>query len=99
MIGKLIIALLKIISKIIGILLLPIDSLLLALIPDLSTYISNIVYYINLPAQYMGWIFELFHVPAAVPVLIVSYWIFKYAVIGAASGVKLVITLYQRFKL
>ena len=99
MIGKLILALLKIISKIVGYLFLPIDSLLLLLIPDLSSYISSIVYYINLPAQYMGWVLELFHVPAAVPTMIIAYWIFKYAVIGAASGIKLVITLYQRFKL
>lgn len=99
MIGKLIVALLKIISKVIGIMLTPIDALLLALIPDLSTYISSIVYYINLPAQYMGWILELFHVPAAVPVMVVAYWVFKYAVVGVASGIKWTITLYQRFKL
>lgn len=99
MIGKLLLALLKLITKIVGILVYPIDAVLLALIPDLSTYIDTIVYYINLPAQFMGWVLTLFNVPAAVPILIVSFYIFKYAVIGAVSGFKIVINLYQRFKL
>lgn len=98
MITKLIMGLLNLITKIVGIIMLPIDSIVMALIPDLGNTIQNISYYLNLPSQYMGWIFQLVNVPNAALALIISYWVFKYAVVGATAGVKKVITLYQRFK-
>ena len=42
MIGKLIIALLNIISKVVGILLLPLDLAVTALLPDLSNVMTSI---------------------------------------------------------
>lgn len=98
MVSKIIMGLLNIITKIVSIILLPLDSLVTALLPDLSSSISDITYYLNLPSQFMGWIFELFHVPSLALSLIIAYWVFKYAVVGATAGVKKVITLYQRFK-
>lgn len=98
MITKLIMALLNLITKVVGIIMAPIDGLVLALIPNLGNTIQSITYYLNLPSQIMGWVFRLVNVPNSALALIVSYWVFKYAVVGATSGVKKVITLYQRFK-
>lgn len=98
MITKLIMAVLNLITKVVNILLLPLDLLVSSLLPDVSESVSHIVYYLNLPSQYMGWIFSLVNVPTLALVLIVAYWVFKYSVTGAVFGVKKVITLYQRFK-
>lgn len=99
MIAKLIIGLLNIITKIVGIIMYPLDAIVVALIPDVSQAITNITYYLNLPSQFMGWILELFHIPSYATSLIIGYWVFKYAVIGATKGIKTTITLYQRFKM
>lgn len=99
MIAKLLIGLLNLIAKVVGILLFPIDALLVSFLPDVSNVLTNITYYMNLPFQVMGWLFSLLHIPSACFTLIVSYWVFKYAITGAASGIKLAITLYQKFKL
>ncbi len=99
MIAKLVMALLNIIGKIVSILLLPLDLAVTSLLPDLSGVMTSVSQYLRLPAQYMGWIFELVHIPAIVPTLIIAYWVFKYAVTGAVAGTKKVITLYRRFKM
>ena len=99
MIGKLIVGLLNIISKVVGILLLPLDYAVTALLPDLSNVITSITNYLNLPLQIMGWVFELVHIPKICLQIIVAFWVFKYACTGAIAGTKKVITLYQRFKL
>ena len=99
MIGKLIIALLNIISKVVGILLLPLDLAVTALLPDLSNVMTSITNYLNLPLQVMGWVFSLVHIPSYCLQVIVMFWVFKYACTGAIAGTKKVITLYQRFKL
>lgn len=99
MITKIVMAFLTLITKVVGIIMGPIDVVVLALIPDLGNISDSIFYYMTLPSQYMGWIFELVHIPNQCLVLIISYWVFKYAVVGATAGVKKVISLYQRFKL
>ena len=99
MIAKLILALLNAIGKIVGILLLPLDLAVSALLPDLSSVMVSITTYLTMPSRFMSWTFSLLHVPNIVPTLLISYWIFKYAVTGAVAGVKKVITLYQRFKM
>lgn len=99
MIAKLITALLKLIGKVASLLLLPLDLVVNNLLPDVSHAVYNITQYLNLPAQYMGWIFQLFNVPTLALTLIIAYWVFKYAVTGAVAGTKKVITLYQRFKI
>lgn len=99
MISKLIFALLKLIGKVASLLLLPLDLLVNNLLPDVSYAVYSITEYLNLPSQYMGWIFQLFNVPTLALTLIISYWVFKYAVTGAISGTKKIITLYQRFKI
>lgn len=99
MISKLIIALLNLIQRVVAIIMFPLDALVTALVPDLSDTINSISTYLMLPGQYMGWIFELLHVPQACLLMIISYWVFKYAIIGATAGIKTVITLYRRFKL
>lgn len=98
MVAKLLIGFLNLITKIVGIIMLPLDTLVVNLIPSVGNTIYNITNYLNMPSEYMGWVFSLLHVPALALDLIISYWVFKYAVIGATAGVKKVITLYQRFK-
>lgn len=99
MIAKLILALLKLIGKIASIILLPLDLLVNNLMPDVSYAVQSITSYLSLPAQYMGWVFQLLNVPTLALTLIIAYWVFKYAVTGAVAGTKKVITLYQRFKI
>lgn len=98
MIAKLILALLRVVGKVVGVLLLPLDAIVSALLPDVSGVLTSVTQYLALPAQYMSWIFSLVHIPNIVPTLIIGYWIFKYATIGAVAGTKKIITLYQRFK-
>lgn len=99
MIGKLILGLLNIISKIVSIILSPIDLLVSSMLPNVSSVLVSITTYLSLPARFMSWIFSLFHVPNIVPTLIIAYWVFKYGITTAISGTKKVITLYRRFKM
>lgn len=99
MIAKLILGLLNIIGRIVAIILSPIDLLVSSLLPDLSSVLVSIQTFLAMPGRFMSWIFSLLHVPNVVPTLIISYFVFKYAVVGAVAGTKLVITLYRRFKM
>lgn len=98
MVTKIIMAFLKIITKIVSIILLPIDLLISNFLPDVNYALNSITQFMNLPADVMGWVFSVLHVPTSALSLLLAYWVYKYAVVGATSGVKKVITLYQRFK-
>lgn len=91
---------LKFLTKITDILFFPINAILVGLLPnDILSNITKITEFMNLPFQYIGWVFELVHIPSTALVMIVSYWVFKYGIVSSIAGVKKVITLYQRFKL
>lgn len=88
----------NVISKVASILLMPIDLILSSLLPDISYAIAYITEFMNLPFSIINWVFSLVHIPSIAIQLILSYWVFKYSVVGAIASTKYVITLYQRFK-
>lgn len=91
---------LKLIMKLTDILFFPINAIIVNLLPSsVSNALNSITQFMELPFQYIGWVFELVHVPTFALELIVAYWVFKYAIVSSVAGVKKVITLYQRFKL
>lgn len=99
MIGKLILALLNLIGKIVSIILAPVDLLVSSMLPNISSVLVSITEYLSMPGRFMSWIFSLVHIPNIVPTLIIAYWVFKYGITTAIAGTKKVITLYRRFKM
>lgn len=100
MISAIINGFLNLIMKLTDILLAPINLIIVNLLPtQINDSLTKITEFMELPFKYMGWIFELVHIPTTALTLIIAYWVFKYAVVSSVAGVKKVITLYQRFKL
>lgn len=98
MVAKIISAILKLIVKVASILLAPIDLAISGLFPDFSDVLIKITEYMSLPFQFMGWIFELVHIPSICLVMLVAGYTIKNAIVGGVASVKYAITLYQRFK-
>lgn len=83
----------------IKIILLPIDNLILAVLPDLSSAFSGIGALFNLIGQSLGWCISLLGISPRVIALLVAYYTFKLTVPVQVYFVKLVLDWYYRLKL
>lgn len=98
MFGKVFLFIIKIITSLTTILVSPLDSLITTYLPDLSSVLSSITQFMNLPISIMGWVFDLVHIPPTLIAVYVVAFIARYAIIGGSAGVKYIISLYQRLK-
>ena len=99
MFAKLINVIFKAITYVANLLMAPIDAIIVSNFPNVASALSSVTQFMTLPFQFMSWILALVHVPTTAITLIISYWIFKYAIVTSIATTKYVITLYQRFKL
>lgn len=99
MIKSIINGIFSLIITIVNIVFLPINLAIDTLLPDVSNVLISIQTFLYLPTNCIGWLISLLHIPPLALTLIISYWVFKYAIVGATSGVKYVISVYKNFKL
>lgn len=93
--------LLGIINFIVGfisLLLVPIDNLILSLLPDLSHALTAIGSYLNIISQGLGWAISLSGLSSATISLIVTYYVFKLTAPICFYLIKLAVAWYNKLK-
>lgn len=98
MISKIINGLLKFVIGLSSIITAPIDMLIEQSMPDVSSALGKIAEFFELVSSSIGWCMSLVGFPRDALVLIVAFFVFKYAIVGVSSGVKKVIKLWYVLK-
>ena len=98
MINAILTGIMKLIISLVSILLKPIDLLISAALPDLSSGISAVGNFLNLIKQGLGWAISVTGLSSECLSLIVLYFTFKLTVPLAISTVKLAIKWYDKLK-
>lgn len=98
MISKIISGLLKFVIGLASILTAPIDAIISETLPDLSSALGHITSFFNLVSSSIGWCMSAVGFPRDALLLIVAFFVFKYAIVGISSGVKRVIKLWYVLK-
>ena len=91
-------AFLKFVMGLASLLTAPIDALINTVLPDLSDAVMNIQSFFIMLSDVIGFCLDLVGFPPLALQLIITYFVFKYAIVGVASGVKKVITLWYVLK-
>lgn len=81
--------------SVVNLILYPISLLIESVFPDLSNGLAHIAQFYEYAATYMGWIINLFAVPAFAIMLIAAYWFFSFTATFAVWTVKLVVKWKQ----
>lgn len=89
----------KFIINLINLLLLPIDKLIQAYIPDLSNIFTNIGQLFTYIASGLGWAISFLGISQSVIALIITYYTFKLTVQFIAYTIKLAIKWYNSLKI
>lgn len=84
--------------SIVKIILLPIDLLLGALIPDYGNALNSVTEFFDMITTVIGWVISFSGIPAATLTLLASYLIFKYTVPVQVWFIKLAGKWYSRLK-
>jgi len=71
------VAIFNIVSFLIHLILLPIDTIIATLLPDLFDAFSAIADYLSLIFTNMGWVLSISGIPPAIIALVVAYVVFK----------------------
>ena len=82
----------------ISLLLVPIDNLILALLPDLSNAFTAIGSYLNIISSSIGWAISLSGLSASTISLIITYYVFKLTAPLSFYLIKLAIAWYNKLK-
>ena len=83
----------------ISLLLVPIDNLILSLLPDLSHALTAIGSYLNVISQGLGWAISLSGLSSATISLIITYYVFKLTAPISFYLIKLAVAWYNKLKI
>ena len=83
----------------ISLLLVPIDNLILSLLPDLSNALTAIGSYLNIISQGLGWAISLSGLSSTTISLIITYYVFKLTAPISLYLIKLAVAWYNKLKI
>lgn len=98
MINALIVGLFKIITKLISVILLPINLAIMNFLPDFNTALSSVASIFNYGGQFVGWILDSLLINSTTISFLVSVWVFKLSFPIVISTIKLIIQWYDSLK-
>lgn len=98
MINKILIGIISLISSLVNVILSPIDSIITANLPGLSSALNSFSTFLGYISNGIGWVIDSFAIPSAVISLIVAYYIFKLTVPLLIYTIKLIIKWYDKLK-
>lgn len=98
MINKLIEGIFFIINKIFTIIFTPFFTALFALFPDLSTYLSRILTFLNYALRYVGVFTTSLFLPNTLFTAIFTYFEIKFSIFILSRSIKFIINVYNKLK-
>lgn len=98
MINKILIGIFKIITKLISLLLTPINSLISSMLPDFNDMLTIVGNFFQQVGTYAGFILDSLLIYDNVISFLILYWVFKLTFPFAVSGIKLVVKWYNSLK-
>lgn len=98
MIGQLLQGLMSLIIGLINLVLLPIDSLILSILPDLSNALTSFGDFLDLVSTHMGWVISFSGLSSNAISLIILYYGFKLTAPLLFYTIKLALKWYNRLK-
>lgn len=98
MINSILTGIINLIISLVSLILLPIDALILSILPDLSNAFTAIGSFLNLISSGIGWAVSLTGLSSATISLIVSYWTFTLTAPMLFYMIKLALSWYNKLK-
>lgn len=98
MINALLTGIINLIVGLVSVILLPIDNLILSMLPDLSNALTAVGNFFNLIGNSIGWVISIFGLSNEALSLIVIYFTFKLTAPMMFYMVKLAISWYNKLK-
>lgn len=99
MINSIIKGIMNLIIKLVNVILLPIDTLIESLLPDLSTALNSIYGFLQTAFYMIGWCIDAVGIPPECISIIVMYFTFKLTAPLLFYVIKLAIKWYNAIKL
>ena len=88
----------KIINKLYSIIFTPLFSVVNALFPDVSSYVSTITGFFNYCSTYVLNALDFVLLPRDLVVLLLDYFLIKFSIQVAISSVKFTMFVYEKLK-
>lgn len=98
MINKILIGIFKIITKLISVILSPINLLISQMLPNFSSMLTIVGNFFSQVGTYTGFVLDSFLISNEVVSFLILYWVFKLTFPFAVYTVKLVIKWYDKLK-
>lgn len=98
MINAILTGIINLIISLVSLILLPIDALILSVLPDLSNAFTAIGSFLNIISSGIGWAVSLSGLSSATISLIVAYWTFTLTAPMLFYMIKLALAWYNRLK-
>lgn len=98
MINKILIGIFKVVTKLVSVLLAPINLLITNMLPNFNTMLNYVASFFNMVSTYVGYILDSFLLYNEVISFIILFWVFKLTFPLAVSGIKLVVKWYNNLK-
>lgn len=98
MINKILIGIFKIITKLITVILAPINLIISSMLPNFDLMLGAVGRFFNQVGTYSGFIFNSLFLNPDVVSFVILYWIFKLTFPLAVSTIKLVVKWYNSLK-
>lgn len=98
MINSILTGIINLIISLVSLILLPIDALILSVLPDLSNAFTAIGTFLNICGSGIGWAISLSGLSSSTISLIVAYWAFTLTAPMLFYMIKLALAWYNRLK-
>lgn len=98
MINKILIGIFKVVTKLVSVLLAPINLLITNMLPSFNTVLSHVTSLFNLASQYANYILDSMLISNEVLSFFILFWVFKLTFPLAVSAIKLVVKWYNSLK-
>lgn len=98
MINKILIGIFTIITKLIGVILAPINLLITSMLPNFNSMLGLVGNFFNQVGTYTGYILDSFLINNEVVSFLILYWVFKLTFPFAVSSIKLIVKWYDKLK-
>lgn len=98
MINALIVGIFKIITKLISVILLPINLAIMNYLPDFNNALTSVASIFNYGGQFAGWILDSLLINSTTISFLVSVWVFKLSFPIVISTIKLIVQWYDSLK-
>lgn len=98
MINALLIGIFKVVTKLISVLLAPINLLITNMLPDFNNMLTIVGNFFSQVGTYAGYILDSFLISNEVISFLILYWVFKLTFPFLVSSIKLVVKWYDKLK-